>query len=187
MKYTISLIILLLSNVVSGQSTRKIVKDFDHDLIKDTVYIDSDKDVLVCLLSRDKFKKIESEEIRYLNFGNTLVSTKRGFEFWNDYGHSGFISVFEYNKKAKKLQLVQMRRTDYGLSSEFPGGKRGSSSLNLLTNKYVGQFYKIRNKKLVKLPVIHATMIYPVIYLETFTDAINFNYEARCGALYEKQ
>lgn len=36
------------------------------------------------------------------------------------------------------------------------------------------------------MPVIHATMTYPVIYLETFTDAINFNYEAKCQVLYEK-
>ena len=187
MKYLISSVLLLLSNIAFGQSTRRLVKDFDHDFIKDTVYIDSDKDILVCLLSRDKFRKVESDEIRYLRFGNTLVSTKKGFEFWNEANHSSFISVFEYNKKANKMQLVQMKRTDYGSRADYPDEKRGVSSVNLLTNLYIGEFSRMQNKKMVKVPTIYAKMIYPIIYLETYTDAMNFNYEGRCNALYKKQ
>jgi hypothetical protein len=95
MKFLISSVLLLLSNIAFGQSTRRLVKDFDHDFIKDTVYIDSDKDI--------------------------------------------------------------------------------------------GEFSRMQNKKMVKVTTIYAKMIYPIIYLETYTDAMNFNYEGRCNALYKKQ
>ena len=110
LKYHFLLLLLFLTFSVSAQSTRKIVKDFDGDLKKDSVYIDSDRKILILWLSSQKYKRVESKPINYLNFGNTLVATKSGFEFWNDYDRSGFISVFKYNKTAKKMQLVQIER-----------------------------------------------------------------------------
>jgi hypothetical protein len=183
-KYGAALLLTLLSVTVSAQSTRRIVKDFDYDLKKDTVYINSDSDQLECRLSTQKYKKIVSGKIWRLNFGNTLVATKKGFEFWNDYGRSGFISVFEYNKKEKKMQLVKMKRTDYQLSGTYSGENGGTSSVDLVTNRYMAQFNVVRNNKIVKLPVITAEMVFPKTYLETFSDDINFSYEAKCVALY---
>lgn len=189
-KYISAYIILFLLTIVSatafGQSTRRLVKDFDHDLKKDTVYINSDTKTLFCRLSSQKFKKIESQKIWKLNFGNTLVATKNGFEFWNDYGRSGFISVFAYNRIEKKMQLVKMKRTDYEVSGTYSGENGGTSSVDLLTNKYTAQFNVVRNKKIVKLPVIHTEMVFPKTYLQTFSDDINFDYEAKCVALYNQ-
>ncbi|MBD1387325.1 hypothetical protein IDJ75_18695 [Mucilaginibacter rigui] len=186
MKYFIVSSFIILSTIATAQSTRKIVKDFDGDFKKDSVFIDSDKDILVLWLSTQKYKRVESKEIRYLNFGNTLVATKKGFEFWNDYDRSGFISVFEYNKIVKKMQLVQMRRTDDVLARDYPGEQVYQSSLNMLTHKYVGVIKKEVKGKIVKMPGIYAEIVYPPIYLETFTDAINFDYQEKCIALYHK-
>ncbi len=183
--YITILFLTILSTAASGQSTRRLVKDFDHDLKKDTVYINSDNKTLVCKLSSQKFNKIESQRIWKLNFGNTLVALKDGFEFWNDYGRSGFISTFAYNKKEKKMQLVRMKRTDYEVSGTYSRENGGTSSVNLLTNKYTAHFRVVRNKKVVELPVIQREMVFPKTYLQTFSDDINFDYEQKCVALYD--
>jgi hypothetical protein len=186
MKKIFFLLLIIISNSFFGQTTRKIVKDFDGDLKKDTVRIDSDSKKLICLLSTQKFKKVESGEIQRLNFGNTLLSTKKGFEFWNDFDRSGFKCVFIYNLKEKKMQLVQMRRVDDILSYDFGQKSKGLSTVNLITNRYVGNFYQVYQKKLIKMPIINVEMIFPKTYLETFSDTLCFDYEAKCIVLYDK-
>ncbi|WP_293312236.1 hypothetical protein [Pedobacter sp. UBA5917] len=184
--YTAVFLFFILPATSFAQSTRRLVKDFDHDLKKDTVYINSDTKTLFCRLSSQKFKKIESLKIWKLNFGNTLVATKAGFEFWNDYGRSGFISTFAYNKTEKKMQLVKMQRTDYEVSGTYSGENGGTSSVDLLTNKYTAQFNVVHHNKVVKIPVIHTLMVFPKTYLQTFSDDINFDYEKKCVALYNQ-
>lgn len=185
LRYYILFLLLFLTFAVSAQTTRKIVKDFDGDLKKDSVYIDSDRKVLILWLSSQQYKKVMSKQITHLNFGNTLVATKSGFEFWNDYDRSGFISVFKYSKTAKKMQLVQMRRTDDKLGRDRPDEGIFESSINLLTNKYVGVIKREVKGKTVKT-FINTEMAYPKTYLETFGDAINFDYQEKCIAAYEK-
>ncbi len=175
----------LIANIVSAQTTRKIVKDFDGDGKKDSVFIDSDKDILMLWLSTQKYKRIESKEITRLNFGNTLEASKKGFEFWNDYDRSGFISVFEYDEIAKKMRLVQMRRSDDLLGRDDSNQELYESSVNLITNKYVGVI-KTRVKGKVVKQIINADMVFPKTYLDTFTDLINFDFQAKCIALYNK-
>ncbi|MFD2287080.1 hypothetical protein GJU39_10555 [Pedobacter petrophilus] len=185
MKYYLIFSFFLIANLASAQSTRKIVKDFDGDGKKDSVFIDSDKDILMLWLSTQKYKRVESKEITHLNFGNTLVATTKGFEFWNDYDRSGFISVFEYNKTAKKMQLVKMRRSDDILGRDDPNQRLYESSVNLLTNKYVGVIETEVKGKVVK-KFINAEMVFPKTYLDTFSDLINFDYQDKCIALYNK-
>ncbi|TDG36429.1 hypothetical protein EZJ43_07880 [Pedobacter changchengzhani] len=185
MKYYCLFLLLLLVNLASAQTTRKIVKDFDGDGKKDSVFIDSKKDMLMVWLSTQKYKRVESKEITHLNFGNTLVETKKGFEFWNDYDRSGWINVFEYNKTAKKMQLVQMRRSDDMLGRDDPNQNLYKSTVNLLTNKYVGVVETEMKGKVVE-KFINAEMIFPKTYLETFSDAINFDYQEKCIGLYNK-
>ncbi|MET6996722.1 hypothetical protein [Chitinophaga defluvii] len=184
-------LVILPIHTIFAQSVQKIVKDLDGDLKKDTIYIDSDLDKLFCILSTNKYKPVESLKIQILNFGNMLAPTKNGFEFWNDYGRSGFINEFKYNPKTKKVQLIRITRTDYDISYTDFGEKvrngSGKSSINLLTNKYVGNFYDVHNGKLRKLPTIYAEMIIPETNIEDFNDGLYFDYEKRCVALYEKR
>lgn len=78
MKKILFLLLIIILNPIFAQSTRKIVKDLDGDFKKDTIRIDSNARTLICLLSSQKFKKSQSGEIQRLNFGNTLVPTKKG-------------------------------------------------------------------------------------------------------------
>lgn len=175
-----------LSLAVSGQSVQKIIKDLDGDSVKDTVRIDSNSRTIICALSSQKFKKIQSGTIQKLNFGNLLVSTKKGFEFWNDFDRSGFRCVFEFDPEVKKMRFVQIRRIDDILSYDYGEKAKGKSSVNLLTNQYKGNFFRAVNGKLQKIPTITAKMTFPETYLETFSDEICFDYQERCLALYKK-
>ncbi|WP_452223593.1 hypothetical protein [Lacinutrix chionoecetis] len=190
MKHHLLLIIFLTTCIGFSQSTRAIIKDFDGDKKMDTVSIDSDARKLICALSSNNYKPISSLEIKSLNFGNTLVETKNGFEFWNDYGRSGWINEFEYNTEEKKMQLITMRRTDYDRDRHKfgPEVKHGSgkSSVNLLTNTYIGNFYDVSKNKLRKLPTITKPMVFTKTFLYCFSDAINFEFEKRCLELYEQ-
>lgn len=185
LKYHSLFFLLFLTVTVFAQTTRKIVKDFDGDLKKDSVWIDDDKKVLILRLSSQQYRKVESKPIYYLNFGNTLMATKSGFEFWNNYDRSGFISVFKYSEIAKKMQLVQMRRTDDKLGRDNPNEGLFESSINLVTNQYLGVIKREVKGKTVKT-FINSEIIYPKTFLETFGDAINFDYQKKCIAKYEK-
>ncbi|WP_157632634.1 hypothetical protein [Cochleicola gelatinilyticus] len=186
------LCVLLMAVFFTGysQSTRKIVKDFDGDFEPDTVYIDSDADKLFCILSSNNYRETASLEIRSMNFGNTLVDTPNGFEFRNDYGRSGFINEFEYDPTSGQMQLVKIKRTDYDID-RYKYGKEvrhgsGKSSIDLKTHSYKGDFYDVYKDKLRKLPTINSTIKFPITYLETFSDAIYFEFEKKCLALYEQ-
>ena len=61
MKLLIISFLMLISSSILGQTTRKIVKDFDGDSKKDTVRIDSDTRTLICLLSTQKLATMELE------------------------------------------------------------------------------------------------------------------------------
>lgn len=190
--------LLLLSNHVIGQTTRKLVKDLDGDSKKDTVYIDSDSKQLICSLSTNAYKKNKSEVIRILNFGNTLVATATGFEFWNNYDRSEYCNEFQYNSLAKKMQLLKMTRNESDSDSKIINGEvyrtatTGKSTINLKTNQYLGEFKFHENYTYGKdtigeaLPIIKAEMIFPQTYIETFSDAINYDYEKKCVALLEE-
>lgn len=190
MKQLVLLLSLTFFCPLIAQSNRQIAKDFDGDKIKDTVYIDSDLDKLVCLLSSNNFKKIESLKIRSLNFGNTLVETKNGFQFWNDYGRSGWINEFEYNAKEKKMQLIKIYRTDYDIDRQKYGeavkNGSGKSSIDLRTNRYVGNFYDVHDGKLRQLPTIIKQLVFTDTFLYCFSDDINFEFENKCLKFYEK-
>lgn len=190
MKQHLTLLLVVFANILHAQSIKEIVKDFDGDAIMDLVYIDSETNTLNYELSSNSFKVISSLEIRSLNFGNTLVETSNGFEFWNDYGRSGWINEFQYNPKEKKMQLIRIRRTDYDIDRVKYGEKvrygSGTSRVDLLTNTYVGNFYDVFEGKLRKLPKIKAFMLFTETYLYCFSDAINFEFEQRCLELYEK-
>ena len=88
------------------------------------------------------------------------------------------------------MQLVQISRTDYDLSYSKYGkeGRHGSgkSSINLLTNQYIGDFYAVKNEKLLKLPTIKKKMILPETYLDTFSGIFLFQFEDKCIKFFEK-
>ncbi len=181
MKKIILLIFLIIqANFVYSQVTKKLIKDFDGDNKNDTIYIDSVKDRLVCLLSTNNYIKKISNKIRILNAANTLIETKNGFKFWNHYSRSEYFNEFKYNSQLKKMQLIKMIRKEYN------GSTIGKSKINLLTNQYIGYFryaenykYGVENKY-DSLDIIKTKIIFPQTFIETFSDSINYEYEKKC-------
>jgi len=84
------------------------------------------------------------------------------------------------------MQLIGMERYEFGPVNNEGSGE---SSVNLLTNQYIGKwsYYDVNKDKLVKMPTIRTKMIFPKIYLEDFSDDIDFDYSEKCSELYIKK
>ncbi|MDR6969624.1 hypothetical protein J2X31_003657 [Flavobacterium arsenatis] len=181
------LISLLLFAYVFTFAQEKLIKDIDFDGVKDTVYLDLEKAVIVCKLSTQNFKKTESKPIEILNAMSGIVDAKNGFVFFNDWMRAGYKNQFRYNKKLKKIQLIGMSRYEFGTAT---GNGSGESSVNLLTHDYIGNwnyydnFANNEKGELVKIPTIKTKMKFQPITLETFGEDIYFEFSERCSKLY---
>ncbi|PIE50373.1 MAG: hypothetical protein CSA38_04045 [Flavobacteriales bacterium] len=188
MKQIIFLIIFFLINS-SVLAQNKLEKDIDFDGIIDTIYIDNEKSVIVCILSSKNFKKTESKPIEILNLTSAITDAKNGFYFENDFMRAGYKNQFRYNSKSKKIQLIGMSRYEFGNASNDGSGE---SSVNLLTQNYIGNwnyFNHLANDgegELVKIPTIRTKMKFKIINLENFSDETYFNYAEKCSELYHK-
>lgn len=67
-----------------------LLKDIDGDNIKDTIYVDLEKSMIVCKLSSNGFKEISSKPIGILNLQCGVIETRNGFEFFNDWMRAGY-------------------------------------------------------------------------------------------------
>lgn len=84
----------------------KLIKDLDHDRVNDTVYVDLNENTLVCKLSSQHFKKVESAPIDIQGLEYYIKATKSGFEFDIDWMRAGYSNQFRYDIKSKKIQLI---------------------------------------------------------------------------------
>ena len=107
-----------------------LVKDLDGDSIKDTIYLEYSK--LVCRLSTDSFKKIQSKEIEQIEIiaGFHDITNSSQFIFYYIWGTQKCLNTFQYNKEKKEIQLID-------ISLQLPDGY---STLNLQTNDFFGHF-----------------------------------------------
>lgn len=185
MKRNIGLLLaLLLCTTVWSQD--KLVKDLDGDAINDTVYVDQEASRIVGQLSTQNFKRIESQPIDVLNESSGVKATKSGFEFFNNWMRAGYAAQFRYDVKTKRLQLIGMSRYEFGNATNDGSGE---SSVNLLTNDYIGNwnYFNYDKEELVKLPTIKTKMPLGKIYLTGFSDDTYFAFAEKCAALFEKQ
>lgn len=187
-KTSLLLIFLFVQIIVFGQE--KLVKDIDNDGKKDTVYVDVTKSTIVCRLSINNYKPIQSKPIEILNETSGVKPTKNGFYFSNDWMRAGYRNQFRYNAQTKKIQLIGMSRYEFGNAANDGSGE---SSVNLLTSDYIGNwnyYDEAANKgkgELVSIPTIKTKMKFAVINLEDFNDETYFNYAERCSDLYYTQ
>ena len=160
--------LILITNLTLLLANADLKTDLDHDGKLDKVYFEEKKEsvYLVCELSSQNFKKMKSNTIRndaYIS----LSKTKSGFKYHDDGMRSGAEWQFRYEKKSKKMRLIGMSRYNFG-GSTLDGS--GESSVNLLTNQYVGEwnYFNPIHPSLVKIPTIKKKENYPKIYLEDF-------------------
>lgn len=166
-------------------SQEKLKKDLDNDGIPDSVYIDYEELTIVCLLSTQNFEKIVSEPIEMTEPSAGIRETKNGFEFFNNWMRAGYAAQFRYEPKNQKVRLIGMSRYEFGNAANDGSGE---SSVNLLTNDYIGNwnYYDHSKNKLTKIPAIKIKMKFDPIYLNNFSEENYFNYADQCSELYYK-
>ncbi len=177
------LVLLLIFQTISAQN--KLLKDLDGDKIKDTTYLDKKNSIIICKLSTQNFKKIESKPIEILNDQSGVSTTKSGFKFQNHWMRAGYENQFRYDKISKKIQLIGMSRYEFGPANNDGSG---DSSVNLLTENYIGNwnYYNLEEEELQKIPTIKTKMSFPKIYLQDFSDETYFGFSEQCSALFNK-
>ena len=182
------LLLLLFSSLLFAQD-HLIKSDFDGDKILDKVYFDSDRGMVVYQLSSQKFKKVETDS--YNDDGTlSLGKKKNGFEIRISQMRAGNSYQFRYEKETGKMRLIGMWRTEFGPANNDGSGE---SSVNLLTNNYIGEwnYYDVEKSELIKIPSIKKKMIFPKTYFNdfgglffTFMDKDVQYYEAEKKRLY---
>ncbi len=183
------LLSLPLTLSLSTKGQEPLVKDLDGDGINDKVYLDPARSVLVCELSTQNFRKVESYPVDYFSENARLEPTRNGFEFRNNFMRAGYGAQFRYSSFLEQMQLIGMSRYEFGNAANDGSGE---SSVNLLTNNYIGNWnYYDPNAnggegELKKIPSIKVKMLFPTVKFESFGDEIVYDYMERCAELYEK-
>lgn len=175
------LIILFFLFVTLAFGQEKLVKDLDFDKV-----MDANSSEIICRLSSAGFKKISSNTLETAGDVYQIKSTKNGFEYQCNWMRAGFAAQFRYDKILKKMQLIGMSRYEFGNASNDGSGE---SSINLLTNNYIGNwnYFDENKRKLVKMPPIKAKMPIKVSTLENFSEGIYTQYSDRCAELYNSE
>lgn len=145
-----------------------LLKDLDNDNINDEIIFDKKNAQIICKLSSQNLVPIRSKKLEYLNDVSGIESTKNGFQFYNHSMRSGYYCQFRYDLIEKKIQLIGMSRYNFGGATHDGSGE---SSVNLLTNKYIGEWsrFDVKKQKLTKLPTIRRSYIIKKVYLTDFS------------------
>ncbi len=162
---------------------KELTKDLDGDGLTDTVIIDSNAKI-ICKLSSQNFKIIQNDEIDEESI--SIAETKNGFEISVNFMRAGYNCQFRYNEKTKRMQLIGMSRYEYGNAGNEGSGE---SSVNLLTNNYIGNWnygWDDEQNKMITMPMIKSKMVLPETNLEAFGKTYS-SYLDICYKLYYKQ
>ena len=163
-----------------------VLKDLDHDGVKDSCFYNPSRSVIICKLSTQQFKSMKSKQDLTQEWNAGIRATKNGFEFYENYNRAGFAHQFKYDDQTKKIRLIGMNEYAYG-NAVHDGS--GESSVNLLTNDFIGEwnYYDLIHNKLIKMPTIRTKMYFPKITLEKFDGGFQGDFAEKCRELYEKQ
>lgn len=154
------------------------VKELDNDQNYDTVYFDYENSIVICKLSSRNFKPIKSQTIEHYTVIN---DAEGGFSLHFGSFVGRWANKFEYEPETKKIRLTEIYRN---VSAE--GFLFGKSSINLLTNEYIGNWsYFDEDGHEIKLPTIKTIMPFPKIYLEDFGENISYHYSKKCSELID--
>lgn len=158
------LLILTFPTLFSAQE-KMLSADFDGDSIKDKVYLDSNSSSVVYQLSSQKFKKVLSDHFE--DSGEIFFDkTKNGFKINLNQMRASNSYQFRYEKETGKMRLIGMEREEFGPANNDGSGE---SSVNLLTNTYIGEwnYFDDNKMKLVKMPPIKKKMVFPKTYFDS--------------------
>ncbi len=157
--------------------------DLDRDLKLDVVVFNKQKGVIIVKLSTQKFRPIETGVFSFDPVMAGLKLTRNGFGYFNDWMRAGYSCQFKYDTVAKQVKLIGMTNYEFGPANNNGSGE---SSLNLSTNKYIGNwnYWDDNEDKLIAIPTLKQNMTLPQIYLSDFSDDVIADYQKRCSKLY---
>ena len=145
--------------------------DFDGDKINDKVYLDSKIGAVVYQLSSQKFKKVSSDQFE--DSGEIFFyKAKNGFRVSLNQMRASNAYQFRFEKETGKMRLIGMERDEFGPANNDGSGE---SSVNLLTNTYIGEWNYWDNHKteLIKIPTIKKKMVLPKAYFDNLGNAFS--------------
>ena len=164
----------------------QVVTDLDGDGKED--YVDFDEaGMIVCKLSSQNYKRIESTSGFPDEVNSGVRETDSGFEFFVNFMRAGYALQFRYEPKDKQIRLVGMSRYEFGPASNDGSGE---SSVNLLTNNYIGEwnYWDQKDEELKKIPAIKKKMFFPKIFLQNPKLMDYFlEYEFECADLFNRR
>ena len=163
--FTKKFLFLLLFPAVTFAQEKILSADFDGDKINDKVYLDSTIGAVIYQLSSQKFKKVSSDQFE--DSGEIFFyKSKNGFRVSRNQMRASNAYQFRYDKESGKMRLIGMERYEFGPANNDGSGE---SSVNLLTNTYIGEWNYFDNEKvkLVKIPTIKKKMVFPKTYFDT--------------------
>jgi len=174
------LLLLTFPTLISAQEN-KLVADFDGDKIDDKVYLDSKIGAVVYELSSQKFKKVASNQFE--DSGELFFhKAKNGFRVSLNQMRASSAYQFRFEKESGKMRLIGMEREEFGPANNDGSGE---SSVNLLTNEYIGEwnYWDNSKMKLVKMPTIKKKMVFPKVYFDTMNGEFS-NYMEKDSGYY---
>ncbi|WP_108868081.1 M949_RS01915 family surface polysaccharide biosynthesis protein [Aquimarina aquimarini] len=182
---TNTLVLVLLSLVLNTYSQNYITKDLDKDEIKDSIYINPQNSSIVCKLSTQKYIPIASKRIESIADNSYISETKNGFQYNMNWMRAGYKAQFRFNPTTKNINLIGMSRYEFG---DVANDGSGESSVNLLTNKYIGnwKYFDLEKDSLIHIPTIYTKMKLPKTNLKTFSENSFYIYSDKCSTLYHK-
>ncbi len=156
MKKLILVILFLISTIGFAQVSLAI--NIDNDKILDSVFYQKNKSIFVCKLSTQNFKEIKSKTFENSGDQSSISESKNGFNFTNSWMRAGYSCQFRYNPKNKQIELFGMSHYELGGATNDGSGE---ASLNLLTNKYIGNWNYFDEKKLdlISIPTLKRKVI----------------------------
>jgi len=175
--------------LISAQGFNKqdtLTIDLDSDKKMDTIIFNRLNALIVCKLSSQKYKAVQTLELAFEEPQAKIREMGNSFVYVVPSMRAGYHAEFSYNKTVGKIQLVAIDRYEFGPANNDGSGE---SSVDLLTNKYEGDwnYYDLEKKKLVKIPTIRTQMVLPETFLENFDDGIIYRYIEMCSNIYLTQ
>lgn len=188
MKKIVLIGIFLMSSAGTYAQTRLMI-DFDHDHVQDSVFYNGEEGTLTVKLSGRNFQSISGRpfpaQMHQWADDQSISQKENGFSVEMDFLGANLLTrnkiVFIYDKREQKMRLKQMRITSSG------SGNSVDASINLLTNAFQAQWvlYDRYDQTREALPIVKTRMDFPEIFLagydgsafKYFQDEVDFSFD----------
>lgn len=186
--------LLLLSTTLTLFANQTLWTDIDGDGKQDKIEILKHNDVVSvrCKLTATN-RAYKSKPFPFSKNNSTLEKRKNGFLLKGSPYLEELRYQFRYDKKSKQVELIGL---DYNhLTKNIQRSTNSKNSINLLTNKFVGEweYFNSKTKEFMKLPTFKSKFQTNKFYLTSDIEklfqrlvTVSDKYELQASKRYEK-